>query len=158
MSKQDFKQPVTRRDFLKTSSACSLAAAAGGVTIPFTVQASTAAQKGAAAGSAKAVGDKVVWNACKVNCGGRCALRFHVTKGQLTWVETDNTGVDEYGDHQVRACLRGRSIRQRFYHPDRLKYPMKRVGKRGEGKFERISWEEAYTLIAKEALINSPSS
>ena len=148
MSKQDFKQPVTRRDFLKTSSACSLAAAAGGVTIPFTVQAATAAQKGAAAGSAKAVGDKVVWNACKVNCGGRCALRFHVTKGQLTWVETDNTGVDEYGDHQVRACLRGRSIRQRFYHPDRLKYPMKRVGKRGEGKFERISWEEAYTLIA----------
>ena len=148
MSKQDFKLPVTRRDFLKTSSACSLAAAAGGVTIPFTVQAATAAQQGAAAGSAKAVGDKVVWNACKVNCGGRCALRFHVSKGQLTWVETDNTGVDEYGDHQVRACLRGRSIRQRFYHPDRLKYPMKRVGKRGEGKFERISWEEAYTLIA----------
>ena len=78
MSKQDFKLPVTRRDFLKTSSACSLAAAAGGVTIPFTVQASTAAQKGAAAGSAKAVGDKVVWNACKVNCGGRCALRFQL--------------------------------------------------------------------------------
>ena len=63
--------------------------------------------------------------------------------------ETDNTGDDNYdGLHQVRACLRGRSMRRRVYNPDRLKYPMKRVGARGEGKFERISWEEAYDIIA----------
>ena len=37
-----------------------------------------------------------------------------------------------------------------LYHPDRLKYPMKRVGNRGEGKFKRISWEEAIDTIAKE--------
>lgn len=48
----------------------------------------------------------------------------------------------------MRACVRGRGYRKFVYHPDRLKYPMKRVGKRGEGKFERISWEEATTLIA----------
>jgi len=48
----------------------------------------------------------------------------------------------------VRACLRGRSIRRRINHPDRLNYPMKRVGKRGEGKFERISWDEALDLLA----------
>lgn len=40
------------------------------------------------------------------------------------------------------------SMRRRVYNPDRLKYPMKRVGKRGEGKFKRISWQEAYDEIA----------
>jgi Tat-targeted selenate reductase subunit YnfE len=87
--------------------------------------------------------DKVVWGACSVNCGSRCALRLHVRDNEVYWVETDNTGDDIYGNHQVRACLRGRSIRRRINHPDRLNYPMKRVGKRGEGKFERISWDEA---------------
>jgi len=52
----------------------------------------------------------------------------NVKDNEVTWVETDNTGNDEYGNHQVRACLRGRSIRRRINHPDRLNYPMKRVG------------------------------
>ena len=75
---------------------------------------------------------------------------MHVVDGEIKYVETDNTGDDNYeGLHQVRACLRGRSMRRRVYNPDRLKYPMKRVGARGEGKFERISWEEAFSRIAK---------
>lgn len=74
---------------------------------------------------------------------------MHVVDGEIKYVETDNTGDDNYdGLHRVRACLRGRSMRRRVYNPDRLKYPMKRVGARGEGKFERISWEEAYDIIA----------
>lgn len=94
--------------------------------------------------------DKTVWSACAVNCGSRCALRLHVKSDEVVMVETDNTMPDEYGNHQVRACLRGRTIRRWLNHPDRLKYPMKRVGKRGEGKFERISWEEAFDTIAKK--------
>ncbi|EBR1337517.1 molybdopterin-dependent oxidoreductase, partial [Salmonella enterica] len=92
--------------------------------------------------------DKIVWGACSVNCGSRCALRLHVKDNEVWWVETDNTGDDVYGNHQVRACLRGRSIRRRINHPDRLNYPMKRVGRRGEGKFERISWQEALDTIS----------
>ncbi len=93
--------------------------------------------------------EKIVWASCNVNCGSRCALRAHVSDGVVTRIETDNLGKDTYGSHQVRACLRGRSMRRRMYAPERLKYPMKRVGKRGEGNFERISWDEAYALVAK---------
>ncbi len=92
--------------------------------------------------------DKVFWNSCNVNCGSRCALRVHVKDGVITRIETDNTGDDSYGTQQLRACPRGRSMRQRIYAEERIPYPLKRVGKRGEGKFERISWEEAFEEIA----------
>ena len=51
---------------------------------------------------------------------------------------------------QARACLRGRSMRRWLNSPDRLLYPMKRAGKRGEGKFEQITWDEAIDTIASE--------
>ena len=83
-----------------------------------------------------------------VNCLSRCPLKYHVEDGVIVRTETDDYGTDEYGEHQVRACLRGRSSRRRVYNADRLKYPMKRVGRRGEGRFERISWDEALDTIA----------
>ncbi|KEA51150.1 dimethyl sulfoxide reductase [Mangrovibacter sp. MFB070] len=137
---------ISRRTLVKSGVLSGLALAAGGVSLPFGLRPATAAVK---QGMAPA-GEKVVWGACSVNCGSRCALRLHVTNDEVTWVETDNTGLDIYGDHQVRACLRGRSIRRRMNHPDRLNYPMKRVGKRGEGKFERISWDEALDTITSD--------
>nr|WP_279379417.1 molybdopterin-dependent oxidoreductase [Sodalis glossinidius] len=73
---------------------------------------------------------------------------MHVRDDEMYWVETDHTSDDQYGDHQVLACLRGRSIRCRMNHPDRLNYPMKRVGKRSEGKFQRISWDEALDTLS----------
>ncbi|WP_413110787.1 DMSO/selenate family reductase complex A subunit [Thaumasiovibrio sp. DFM-14] len=91
------------------------------------------------------------YSACLVNCGSRCALKVKVQDDRILQVEpadTDNDAV--FGQHQIRPCLRGRSNKFRVYNPDRLKYPMKRVGKRGEGKFERISWEEATKTIAAE--------
>ena len=127
---------------MKASSAVGSAAAlASGIALPFK-------SKPVAAAVAENVDEKIVCSACTVNCGSRCPLRMHVQNGEIKYVETDNTGTDEYGHHQVRACLRGRSMRRRVYNPDRLKYPMKRVGKRGEGKFKRISWEEAYDEVA----------
>lgn len=135
---------VSRRKLVQTTAIGGLAAASGALTLPFSrlAFAQTAADTVPAAG-------KVAWSACTVNCGSRCPLRMHVVDGEIKYVETDNTGNDDYeGLHQVRACLRGRSMRRRVYNADRLKYPMKRVGARGEGKFERISWDEAYDTIA----------
>ncbi|GKX59159.1 DmsA/YnfE/YnfF family dimethyl sulfoxide reductase [Leminorella grimontii] len=141
--KNDGVLQVSRRQLVQTGAIGGLALAAGGVSLPF----GTAKAEGGPVQSGAADG-KVVWSACTVNCGSRCPLRMHVVNGEIKYVETDNTGNDDYADNQVRACLRGRSMRRRVYNPDRLKYPMKRVGKRGEGKFKRITWEEAYDEIA----------
>ncbi|MWL74238.1 molybdopterin-dependent oxidoreductase, partial [Escherichia coli] len=134
---------ISRRSLVKSTAIGSLALAAGGISLPFGLRSAAAAIQQAT----QPAEDKVVWGACSVNCGSRCALRLHVRDDEVWRVETDNTGEDIYGNHQVRACLRGRSIRRRMNHPDRLNYPMKRVGERGEGKFERISWDEALNLL-----------
>lgn len=94
------------------------------------------------------VEEKAVWSFCIVNCGSRCLLRLYVKDDIVYWVEFDTIGDDVYGNYQVRACLRGRFIRRRMNYFDRLKYFMKRVGKRGEGKFERISWDEVLDIIS----------
>lgn len=130
---------MKRRSFLKWSAALGSIVAATGSGLFYGLKTAT---------SAPEKDEKVVWTACTVNCGSSCALRAHVRDGIVTRIETDNLGEDQYGNHQVRACLRGRSMRHRMYAPERLKYPMRRVGKRGEGKFERISWEEAFKGIA----------
>ncbi|EOI5791906.1 dimethylsulfoxide reductase subunit A [Cronobacter malonaticus] len=146
MSNTDNPVGISRRTLVKSTALGGLALAAGGISLPFGVR-----QAAAAIGHAISPPDeRVVWSACTVNCGSRCPLRMHVVNGEIRYVETDNTGGDDYdGLHQVRACLRGRSMRRRVYNPDRLKYPMKRVGKRGEGKFARISWDEALDTIAR---------
>ncbi|GGI92627.1 DMSO/selenate family reductase complex A subunit [Shewanella gelidii] len=95
--------------------------------------------------------EKLNWSACLVNCGSNCPIKVFTKDGVITRIETDFETTDEYGvNHQVRACARGRSLKQRTYAPDRLKTPMKRVGKRGEGKFVPISWDEAASTIASE--------
>ncbi|EQA5670407.1 dimethylsulfoxide reductase subunit A [Cronobacter malonaticus] len=146
MSNTDNPAGISRRTLVKSTALGGLALAAGGISLPFGVR-----QVAAAVGHAISPPDeRVVWSACTVNCGSRCPLRMHVVNGEIRYVETDNTSGDDYdGLHQVRACLRGRSMRRRVYNPDRLKYPMKRVGKRGEGKFVRISWDEALDTIAQ---------
>ncbi len=101
----------------------------------------------AAAGPA----EKIVRTGCPShNCGGRCLLKVHVKDGVITRIEGDDRSEDTLADPQLRPCIRGRAYRWRQYHPDRLKYPMQRIGNRGEGKFERISWNRALERMASE--------
>jgi anaerobic dimethyl sulfoxide reductase subunit A len=84
------------------------------------------------------------------NCGGRCLLKLHVRDGRIVRIETDDRPSDLVQAPQLRACARGRAYRRRQYHPDRLRRPLKRIGKRGEGRFEAISWDEALDRVAAE--------
>jgi anaerobic dimethyl sulfoxide reductase subunit A len=90
---------------------------------------------------------KIVRTTSGFDCGGRCPLRVHVKDGKIIHVETDDYEVKE---EQIRACLRCRALRQYVYHPKRLRYPLKRDGPKGTGKFKRITWNEALTEIAEK--------
>ena len=136
---------LSRRTFVKGSLAgLALAGAAGSALYGCAPKSEEGAKDGGVAGAT----DEIVWSQCNVNCGGRCVFQWHVKDGKIAYMETDNTGEAE--GLQARACLRGRSMRRWVNHPDRLTKPMKRVGKRGEGKFEEISWDEAIDTIAEK--------
>jgi len=92
--------------------------------------------------------EKVVNTICMDHCTNACMLKVHVKDGKVTRIETDDGGPGP----QFRACAKGRSYRQMLYHPDRVLYPLKRVGERGEGKFERISWDEALETVASQLI------
>lgn len=53
------------------------------------------------------------------------------------------------------ACMRLRGVHEWFYRPDRVHFPLKRVGERGEGKWEKISWEQAFDEIADKLKVIS---
>ncbi|MCN4144036.1 MAG: molybdopterin-dependent oxidoreductase [Thiohalomonas sp.] len=101
--------------------------------------------------------DTVV-TSCAHNCGSRHMLVAHKWKDVIVRLSTDDGsyqknghfGKDTMEEPQLRACLRGRSYRQRIYSAERLLYPMLRVGERGEGKFKRVSWDEALNFVVKK--------
>jgi anaerobic selenocysteine-containing dehydrogenase len=73
-----------------------------------------------------------------------CGLNCYVKNGRLVRVE----GMKESPVNRGKLCLKAFASAQWLYSPQRLKYPLKRVGKKGEGKFERITWDEALDIIA----------
>jgi anaerobic selenocysteine-containing dehydrogenase len=79
---------------------------------------------------------------------GGCGLRVHVEDGKIAKVEGDPDSPLNRGT----ICAKGIAQVERLNHPDRLRHPLKRVGERGAGKWERISWEEALTTISQRVL------
>ena len=81
---------------------------------------------------------------CPHDCPDTCALLVTVQDGVATQVRGDP-------DHPTTAgvlCTKVSRYTERTYHKDRLLHPMKRVGRKGEGRFERISWDEALDIVA----------
>jgi anaerobic selenocysteine-containing dehydrogenase len=75
---------------------------------------------------------------------GGCGILAHVENGKITKIEGDPDSPINRGT----ICAKGIAQIERLSHPDRLIYPMKRVGEKGEGKWKRISWDEALDTIA----------
>ena len=78
-------------------------------------------------------------------CHGGCGVLAYVKDGKVIKVEGD----PDHPWNQGRLCARCLAVTQYMYHPDRITHPLKRVGKRGEGKWERISWDEAFDIVEK---------
>ena len=146
---------MNRRSFLKT-------AAAGGATIAGSglVELKTGKEAKAFAYEPYPTDDQLetVVTSCAHNCGSRHALIAHKKGDVIVRLSTDDGRYQENGEYgkdtfeepQLRGCLRGRAYRSRIYSAERLLYPMMRVGERGEGKFKRVSWDEALSFVAKK--------
>lgn len=91
--------------------------------------------------------EKIVPALCAgAGCHNRCGLNVFVKDGRVVKLEAA-----DFPDPSVtHACVKGLSTGRWLHHPDRLKYPLKRVGERGSGKWERITWEEALDTIASK--------
>ncbi len=79
-------------------------------------------------------------------CHGGCGVDLHIRDGKLIKVEGD----EDHPYHQGRLCSRALALTQYAYHPDRLRHPLKRVGERGEGKWAKITWDEALDTCEHE--------
>lgn len=78
---------------------------------------------------------------CAIDCPGRCPLELHLRDGELARVSANKA---------APACHRGLSMRAWANSPDRLMWPMRRVGPRGSAQFERVTWGEALDKIANQ--------
>lgn len=94
--------------------------------------------------------DRVVRGTHGTNCAGNCAFDVYVKDG-IVWREEQQGEYEAVGDapdYGPRGCNKGLRHSAYMYGRQRVLYPMKRAGARGEGKWQRISWEQAAREIA----------
>ncbi len=91
--------------------------------------------------------DSVVKSHCRM-CHGGCGVLVYVKDGKIAKIAGDPDCPINHGT----LCSKGIAASQLVYHPDRLTYPVRRIGSKGSGKWERISWDEALDAIAEKIL------
>lgn len=89
----------------------------------------------------------VVKSVCRM-CHGVCGVLVHMRDGKVVKVTGDPDSPTSHG----YICVKGKASVELLYHPDRLKFPLKRVGAKGENRWQRISWDEALDTIAEKLL------
>ena len=134
---------ITRRAFIKTATITTSALAAGGMF-----------SKSSSAKSKKELYDekmthydkgKTSFTYCEM-CFWNCGVIAHTRNGVVHKLEGNPLNPNNRG----HLCAKGNSGILSLYDPNRLKYPLIRVGKRGEGKFKKASWDEAFDYVANK--------
>src|SRR5690554_5518071 len=87
----------------------------------------------------------VVRGGCPHDCPDTCATLVTVERGRAVRIQGD----PNHPFTQGFLCAKVNRYLERTYHPERLLHPLKRVGKKGEGHFERVSWDEALDDIGR---------
>jgi len=87
----------------------------------------------------------IVRSHCRI-CHGGCGVLVHMKDGRVIRIEGDPQSPISRGT----LCPKGMASVQLAYHPDRLLHPLKRKGAKGEGKWEKISWDEAYEILTRK--------
>ncbi|GAB1535360.1 molybdopterin-dependent oxidoreductase [Geovibrio sp. ADMFC3] len=154
MSLKDKLNQVTRRDFLKGVSAVGATAAVYGCGGSGDGGKTYMEEDEENRPSAPAITETAIISCIPNDCGGGCITKHYVKDGVIKRIVTDereDLDMNNGDKPQFRACVRCRSRRQSFYRKDRVLYPLKQTGERGDlNGFVRITWEQAYTEIAQK--------
>jgi anaerobic selenocysteine-containing dehydrogenase len=88
---------------------------------------------------------KIVRSYCGL-CHPRCGTLLHIEDGKVVKV----TGDPDHPITRGAICERGRLMPDHIYHPQRLNYPLKRTGKKGQGQWQRLTWDQALDEVAEK--------
>ena len=92
------------------------------------------------------ISSKKLFGGCPHDCPDTCAMLYEVEDNKLISVR----GNPDHPMTRGGLCVKVKNYEERHYHPDRLLYPHKRIGKKGKKEFERISWDEALNTISEK--------
>jgi thiosulfate reductase/polysulfide reductase chain A len=139
---------IKRRDLLKLGAGAALAIGAGATSIPLIQRLISGPPpridiKKLIAGKLDYTKAKAIPTIC-FGCTTHCGVIGWVQDGRVRKIEGNPLDPNTKGN----ICSKAQGMISYTYYPERLMHPVKRVGKRGEGKWKRISWEEALTEIA----------
>ena len=133
---------VDRRKFIKLSAAA--------VSLPFTLtraavaKAQNALQLGGKGYSHFSGAELTAIPSICGQCPSHCAILGYVDEGRVVKIEGQPNSIRNQGN----VCAKGQSGATKIYDPDRILYPLKRTGKRGEGKWKKISWDDALSDLS----------
>ncbi|MEF9426136.1 MAG: molybdopterin-dependent oxidoreductase, partial [Candidatus Mariimomonas ferrooxydans] len=135
---------LTRRNFMKLGIASGALLTAGGIFTSSALAGTVKLQQGGKDFSPRTGAErKAIPSACW-QCVTRCPNMGFVEDGRLVKLESNPNSKRTEG----KMCAKGQAGLNHVYDPDRILYPMKRLGKRGEGQWKRISWDNALTELS----------